>query len=178
MFIGTTGKKTLVMNVVRVVTGVKEEGCREDTLYTFLFDMCRKQTKGAPRSRIKDKSYDFAVELDKKGLSKRVCQIFAAQVGVEAVSEGSLVQRIGHYLTENNLRSIPLRWASQIAFWQGPNNYSDNETLIYLTNLSSVPVYLISLFSDFRLFNTSKMVQQVMILIDLKFICFLTSRLT
>ena len=112
VFIGTTGKKTLVMNVVRVVTGVKEEGCREDTLYTFLFDMCHKQTKGAPRSRIKDKSYDFAVELDKKGLSKRVCQIFAAQVGVEAVSEGSLVQRIGHYLTENNLTSIPLRCAS------------------------------------------------------------------
>ena len=82
VFIGTTGKKDLVMNVVRVVTGVKAEGCREDTLYTFLFDMCRKQTKGAPRSRIKDKNYDFAVELDKKGLSKRVCQIFAAQVGV------------------------------------------------------------------------------------------------
>ena len=40
VFIGTTGKKTLVMNVVRVVTGVKEEACREDTLYTFLFDMC------------------------------------------------------------------------------------------------------------------------------------------
>ena len=115
------------MNVVRVVTGVKEEGCREDTLYTFLFDMCRKQTKGAPRSRIKDKNYDFAVELEKKGLSKRVCQIFAAQVGVnflnifwgklyfikkvgvEAVSEGSLVQRIGHYLSENNMTSIPLR---------------------------------------------------------------------
>ena len=127
VFIGTTGKKTLVMNVVRVVTGVKEEGCREDTLYTFLFDMCRKQTKGAPRSRIKDKSYDFAVELDKKGLSKRVCQIFAAQVGVEAVSEGSLVQRIGHYLTENNLTSIPLRWVSLRSHsclsysWQGPN---------------------------------------------------------
>ena len=80
VFIGTTGKKDLVMNVVRVVTGVKAEDCREDTLYTFLFDMCRKQTKGAPRSRIKDKNYDFAVELDKKGLSKRVCQIFAAQV--------------------------------------------------------------------------------------------------
>ena len=35
-----------------------------------------------------------------------------------------------------------------------------------------MPVHFISLFSDFRLFNTSKMVQQVIILIDLKFIPF------
>ena len=61
------------------------------------------------RSLIKDKNYVFGVELDKKGLSKRVCQIFAAQVGVEAGSEGSLVQRIGQYLSETNLKSIPLR---------------------------------------------------------------------
>ena len=59
VFIGTTGKKILVMDVIREVTGMKAEGCRDDTLYTFLFDMCRTQTKGAPVSRIKDKKSWF-----------------------------------------------------------------------------------------------------------------------
>ena len=43
MFIGTTGKQTSVTNVIREVTGATladTEGCREDTLFTFLFDMC------------------------------------------------------------------------------------------------------------------------------------------
>ena len=109
VFIGTTGRKTLVMDVVREVTGMKAEDCRDDTLYTFLFDMCRTQTKGAAVSRIKDKNFEIKVELERMGLSKRVCQIFAAQAGVEAKAEGSLVQRIGQFLKDRNLASIPLK---------------------------------------------------------------------
>ena len=37
--IGTTGKKTPVMDVVREVTGMKAEDCSDDTLYTFLFEL-------------------------------------------------------------------------------------------------------------------------------------------
>ena len=112
MFIGTTGKQTSVWNVIREVTGTtlaEEEGCRDDTLFTFLFDMCRTQTKGATISKIKDKNFAIKQELERMGLSKRVCQIFAAQAGVAARADGSLVQRIGHFLKENNLTSIPLR---------------------------------------------------------------------
>ena len=42
MLIGTTGKQTSVMDVIREVTGAtgtETDGCRDDTLYTFLFDM-------------------------------------------------------------------------------------------------------------------------------------------
>ena len=112
MFIGTTGKQTSVTNVIREVTGATledTEGCRDDTLFTFLFDMCRTQTKGATISKIKDKNFAIKQELERMGLSKRVCQIFAAQAGVAARADGSLVQRIGHFLKENNLTSIPLR---------------------------------------------------------------------
>ena len=113
MFIGTTGKQTSVMDVIREVTGAtgtEAEGCREDTLYTFLFDMCRTQTKGKGPTKIKDKNFAIKVELERLGLSKRVCQIFAAQAGVAARADGSLVQRIGHFLKENNLNSVPLRY--------------------------------------------------------------------
>ena len=109
MFIGTTGKQSSVMNVIRVVTGEEAEGCRDDTLYTFLFDMCRTQTKGAAFSRIKDKNFEIKAEMERMGLSKRVCQIFAAQAGVEAKAEGSLVQRIGQFLRDRSLTSIPLK---------------------------------------------------------------------
>ena len=113
MFIGTTGKQTSVTNVIREVTGATladTEGCRDDTLFTFLFDMCRTQTKGAVISKIKDKNWAIKQELERMGLSKRVCQIFAAQAGVAARADGSLVQRIGHFLKENNLTSVPLRF--------------------------------------------------------------------
>ena len=110
MFIGTTGKQSSVMNVIRVVTGAEAEGCRDDTLYTFLFDMCRTQTKGATISKIKDKNFAIKMDFERMGLSKRVCQIYAAQAGVAAKADGSLVQRIGHFLRENNLTSIPLRY--------------------------------------------------------------------
>ena len=116
MFIGTTGKQTSVTNVIREVTGATladTEGCREDTLFTFLFDMCRTQTKGATISKIKDKNFAIKQELERMGLSKRVCQIFAAQAGVAARADGSLVQRIGHFLKENNLTSVPLRFVLQ-----------------------------------------------------------------
>ena len=87
MFIGTTGKQSSVMNVIRVVTGATgadAEGCRDDTLYTFLFDMCRTQTKGATISKIKDKNFAIKMEFERMGLSKRVCQIYAAPAGMEA----------------------------------------------------------------------------------------------
>ena len=111
VFIGTTGTKSLVMDVVREVTGMNAEGCRGDTLYTFLFDMCRTATKGNTISRIKNKNFDIKVELGKMGLSKRVCQIFAAQTGVAAKADGSLVQRIDQFLRDNKLTSVPLRYA-------------------------------------------------------------------
>ena len=72
--------------------------------------MCRTQTKGATVSKIKDKNFAIKQELERMGLSKRVCQIFAAQAGVAARADGSLVQRIGHFLKENNLTSVPLRF--------------------------------------------------------------------
>ena len=113
MFIGTTGKQTSVMNVIREVTGstgAEVEGSREDTLFTFLFDMCRTETKGPTIAKIKDKNFAIKQELESMGLSKRVCQIYAAQAGVAARADGSLVQRIGHFLKENNLSSVPLRY--------------------------------------------------------------------
>ena len=113
MFIGTTGKQTSVTSVIREVTGATladTEGCRDDTLFTFLFDMCRTQTKGAVISKIKHKNWAIKQELERMGLSKRVCQIFAAQAGVAARADGSLVQRVGHFLKENNLTSVPLRF--------------------------------------------------------------------
>ena len=87
MFIGTTGKQTSVWNVIREVTGATledTEGCRDDTLFTFLFDMCRTQTKGATISKIKDKNFAIKMEFERMGLSKRVCQIYAAPAGMEA----------------------------------------------------------------------------------------------
>ena len=102
--------------MIRVVctgaTGADAEGCRDDTLYTFLFDMCRTQTKGATISKIKDKNFAIKMDFERMGLSKRVCQIYAAQTGVAARADVSLVQRIGHFLKENNLTSIPLRYTT------------------------------------------------------------------
>merc|ERR1719291_174990 len=66
MCIGTTGEQSPVMDVIREVTGATledTEGCRDDTLFTFLFDMCRKQTRGATISEIKDKNFDIKQEL-------------------------------------------------------------------------------------------------------------------
>ena len=109
VFVGTTGKTSSVMDVVRILTGVREERSSETTLYTVLLDMCRTQTKGAQEARVLDINFVNLVELEKRNLTERVIQIFAAQLGAEAAAGGSLIQRIDKQLKEKRQNSLRLK---------------------------------------------------------------------
>ena len=108
VFVGITGKKTFVIHLVRLVTDCRTDNPEDVTIYNFLFDMCRTQTKDGKLVG-KDRNFDYAVELEKKGLAKRVCQIYAAQIGVRAAGDDSLVQRMAEYLNEHAIKSMPIK---------------------------------------------------------------------
>ena len=110
VFVGVTGKTTFVVHLVRLITGIKcaDSNVNCKTIFNFMYDMCRTQTKDA-QSFVKDRSFDWAVELEKKDLQKRVCQIFAAQIGVRADGNNSLVQRMSQFMKDNGIKSMPLR---------------------------------------------------------------------
>ena len=99
VFIGITGKKTPVIHVVREVAGVGAENCRSDTKFLFFYDMCRAAvTKGF--DKVRDLNFDFTKQLQEDGLDQRICQINAAQLGMKAVADGSLIQRVDQVTKE------------------------------------------------------------------------------
>jgi len=110
VFVGITGKTTFVVHLVSLITGTKcaDSDVSYKTIFNFMYDMCRTQTKDA-QAFVKDRSFDWAVELEKKDLQKRVCQIFAAQIGVRADGNNSLVQRMSQFMKDNGIKSMPLK---------------------------------------------------------------------
>jgi hypothetical protein len=110
VFIGVGGKKTSVIQVIRLICDVNNEDTRDDTLFNFMMDMCRKVTdKGAPKAMFTNRNLEFKEEFAQLGLLERVCRIYAVQPGVAAPADGSLVQRIGRWLQDHGRASIPLR---------------------------------------------------------------------
>jgi len=108
VFIGITGKKTPVIHVVREVAGVGAENCRKDTKFLFFYDMCRAAvTKGF--AKVRDMNFDYTEQLQQAGLGQRICQINAAQLGVEAVADNSLIQRMAQVLADTNRDCLPLK---------------------------------------------------------------------
>ena len=45
--VGVSGRTSLVSHIIGSVTGVRKDDGREDTIFSFMLDMCRTATKGA-----------------------------------------------------------------------------------------------------------------------------------
>lgn len=108
VLVGISGKKAFVVHLVRLVTDSRTDNPEDVAIYNFMFDMCRTETKEG-KLVVKNRNFDFDVELQRKGLSMRVCQIFAAQIGVVASGDDSLVQRMAEYLKEHGIKSMLIR---------------------------------------------------------------------